>query len=135
MFPADIETDVIDGRHRRAGRAASRRPSRSRRCAVAVAGRQGRGVLGVRGARRDRARGAAEERDARSRARRASGAACGAVADALRRADADGCPTESRDAVVPVAGGRRALPNGPPVRVQTARQKDVIVATTLCEAA
>ena len=65
------------------------------------------------------------EREARTRA------ACAAVADALRM-PAEGCALESLDAntgaAVVSAGGRR-------YRVQTARQADAVVATTICEGA
>jgi hypothetical protein len=65
------------------------------------------------------------ERDARTKV------ACGAVADALR-VPAESCALESLDAE---SGAAVVRMNDRRFRVQTARHKDAVVATTLCESA
>ena len=54
---------------------------------------------------------------------------CGAVADALR-VPAEGCKLESLDAE---SGAAIVSATGKRFRVQTARLKEAVVATTLCE--
>ena len=63
------------------------------------------------------------EREARRQA------ACAAVADALR-VPPEGCTLESLDAE---SGTAVVTVSGRQFRVQTARQKDAVVATTICE--
>lgn len=130
MFPADMETDDAGGRvvcrPRGAARGEPFPPVSVAVCEgkvaafAAFAERVGIALQGI-------AKNAPPEveREARTKT------ACAAVADALR-VPADGCALESLDATtgaaVVSAGGQR-------YRVQTARQTDAVVATTLCEIA
>jgi hypothetical protein len=130
IFPADMETDERDGRIVCRPRGAERaEPFPPVRVAIAdgkvaafsaFAERLGVALVPVA-----KNAGADEERAARTAAAR------GAVADAIR-VPAEGCTLVSLDAetgaaVVEAAGER--------LRVQTAREKGAVVATTLCEAA
>ncbi|MDB5306284.1 MAG: fabD 1 [Gemmataceae bacterium] len=138
FFPADMETDLVDGRlvvRPRGAAPAEPFPP------VAVAVADGT-VAAVSGFARavgialvpvPKGGGADAERAARERA------ACLAVADALRLS-ADDCTAAAADpasgaAVVTLTPAARARYSelGGRVRVQTARQKNVVVATTLCE--
>ena len=125
MFPADIETESGEGRivcrprgePRHEPFPPVRRDSR----------RHGRGVLGVRRRHRDRA-GACSRRVTRRR-RFAQRRRALAVADALG-VRTDELPVDSdRPRTVSSWFNTTELA----LRVQTARYKDVIVATTLCE--
>jgi len=128
MFPADMETDDVAGRIVCRPRGAARsEPFPPVSVAIAdgkvaafsaFADRVGIALLSI-----PKNASAEVEREARTRA------ACAAVADALRMPVAS-CTLVSLDAnngaAVVSAGDRRC-------RVQTARQKDAVVATTLCE--
>ena len=128
IFPADIETAEVDGRIVCRPRGEAGEPLPPVRVAIsdgkvaafaAFAERVGVALQPV-------AKNAAPEVERDTRAQ----AACLALADALR-VPADGCTLDALDATGAAtvsAGGRR-------VRVQTARMKDVVVATTLCEPA
>lgn len=130
MFPADMETEEGDGRivcrPRGAAKAAPFPPVRVAIAEGKVAAfsafaeRLGLALVAI-----PKAASADEERVARAAAAR------GAVADALG-VSAEGCDLVSLDvetgAAVVEAGGER-------LRVQTAREKDAVIATTLCEAA
>ena len=130
MFPADIETDDVDGRIV----CRPRGPERGEPFPpVSVAVCEGKVAAFAAFAERVgvalqsivKNATAEVEREARTRA------ACTAVADALPM-PAEGCAVESLDAntgaAVVSASGRR-------FRVQTARQADAVVATTICEGA
>jgi hypothetical protein len=128
MFPADMETDAIDGRVVcRPRGAAKSEPLPPVRVAIAegkvaafsaFAERVG---VALQTIPKDAA--AEVEREARTRV------ACGAVADALG-VPVEACRLDSLDAntgaAVVAAAGKR-------FRVQTARHKGSVVATTLCE--
>ena len=141
MFPADLETDTDP-----AGRIVVRPRGEAKAepfPPVSVAIAEGKVAAFAAFARHvgialvllPKKTDAAAERAARERA------ACLAVADALRL-PAEGFTTSSLDAtsgaatvaLAPAAAAHYADLGGC-VRVQTARQKDVVVATTLCEAA
>jgi malonyl CoA-acyl carrier protein transacylase len=130
IFPADMETDERDGRIVCRPRGAPRaEPFPPVRVAIAggkvaafssFTGRPGLALVAI-------AKGATAEDERAARA----AAARGAVADALGIAP-EGCTLASLDAetgaaVVGAAGER--------FRAQTAREKDAVIATTLCEAA
>ncbi len=129
MFPADMETELVDGRIvcRPRGSAKSE-PFPPVRVAIAdgkvaalsaFAPRLGIGLTAV-----PKSAGADVERDARTTVARA------AVADALRVPVAD-CSLVSLD---PGTGAAVVAVGAERFRVQTARHTDAVVATTLCEA-
>jgi len=129
-FPADIETHEVDGMIVCTPRG---EPGPEPFPPVAVAICEGKVTAFAAFAERVGCAAQAITKNAPLEAERAARVmtACGAVANALR-VSVDGCTMESLDAAsgaaVVSAGGQR-------FRVQTARQKDAVVATTMCEGA
>ncbi|MDY3561183.1 polyketide synthase dehydratase domain-containing protein [Gemmata sp. JC673] len=130
MFPADMETETADGRIVCRPRGAAKSEAFPN-VAVAVAD----GKVAAFAAFAERVgialqtvpKNATPEADAEAR----TAVACGAVADALG-VPREGCTLQSLDANT---GAARVTAGGAAVRVQTARNKDAVVATTLCEPA
>ncbi len=130
IFPADMETEEADGRivcrPRGAAKSESFPPvsvaiSEGTVAAFSAFAKQ----VGVALQTIPKKASAEVERDARARV------ACDAVADALR-IPAEGCVLHSLDANT---GAALVRASGQRFRVQTARQKESVVATTLCEVA
>ncbi|MBP3957467.1 polyketide synthase dehydratase domain-containing protein [Gemmata sp. G18] len=130
IFPADMETEEADGRIVCRPRGAAKGEAFP---PVSVAISEGTVAafsafakyVGVALQTIPKSAAAEAERDARSRV------ACLAVADALR-VPAEGCTLHSLDALT---GAALVSASGQRFRVQTARQKESVVATTLCEVA
>jgi hypothetical protein len=130
MFPADMETEDVDGRIVCRPRGAERgEPFPPVRVAIAdgkvAAFAAFAEHVGIALATIAKNTTAETEHAARRHV------ACGAVADALRL-PAEACRLDSLDADT---GAAVVSANGARFRVQTARQKDAVVATTLCERA
>ncbi|QJW93893.1 polyketide synthase dehydratase domain-containing protein [Frigoriglobus tundricola] len=130
IFPADIETHEVDGRIVCTPRG---EPGPEPFPSVAVAISEGKVAAFAAYAERVGCALQAIPKNAAVDAERAVRAqvACAAVADALR-VPVESCTMEALDAG---SGAAVVSTNGQRFRVQTGRQKDAVVATTMCEGA